>query len=58
MHNKETFTEYLQFVGFTEHEAKTLVLRIIARKASAKDVVLLFEYLDGKRSLQEHLNDC
>lgn len=35
MHNKETFAEYLAFVGFTEDGAKKLISHIIDRKASA-----------------------
>ena len=55
MHNKETFAEYLAFVGFTEDGAKKLISHIIDRKASAEEIILLYEYLNGKKSLQEHL---
>lgn len=48
MHNKETFRDYLLFVGFHEAEIDTITERLIEQKGYKEDFLLFRDYLETK----------
>ena len=57
MHDKETFREYLQFIGIDKKEAAQIGKRIGAQAGTPNDYLYFGKYLEGKRQLHEHIND-
>lgn len=55
-HNKETFYDYLLFVGLDENEAAKTLNRIAKQKGKREDLLLFQYYLEGKN--WKHLFEC
>ena len=56
IHNKDTFIEWLLFVGYTPKEIERIGNRIGAQKGTKEDYNLFFEYLETKAP-DPHLYD-
>ena len=56
-HNKETFQEYLQFIGYTPVEIERIGNRIASQKGTKDDYGLFYEYIATNESLLKHIND-
>lgn len=54
-HNKETFYDYLLFVGLNEDEAAGISERIRNQSATPGDYSYFYSYIRGKKSIYEHL---
>lgn len=57
MHDKETFREYLQFIGIDKKEAAQISKRLRIQEGTRSDYQYFENYLEGKRQLHEHIND-
>lgn len=57
MHNKDTFRDWLLFVGYAPKEVENIGNRIGAQRGTKEDYNLFFEYLATKEDLLEHLYD-
>lgn len=55
-HNKETFRDYLQFVGYTAGEVESVTNRLGEQRATKDDFLLFREYLENKAP-DPHLYD-
>lgn len=47
-HNKETFREYLKFVGYNEAQVEAIGERFIGQQANKRDYLLFQQYIYGK----------
>lgn len=56
LHNKDTFRDWLQFVGYTPKEIESIGTRIGAQKGTKEDYLLFWEYLETKAP-DPHLYD-
>lgn len=57
MHDKETFSEYLVFVGFDEGAAQKTVNRLIACKGTRTDYSYFWDYIDGNSHIYKRMNE-
>lgn len=54
-HNKETFREYLAFVGYSEAQVEEIAGRLIQQEPTQEDYLLFQQYIAGKEF--KHLYD-
>lgn len=55
-HNKETFSDYLQLVGFDEIRANEIINRLAREAGTKRDFAMFREYLETKAP-DPHLYD-
>lgn len=55
MHDKETFREYLQFIGYSSRQVEEIAGRLIQQEPHQEDYLLFQQYIAGKEF--KHLYD-
>lgn len=57
LHDKETFIDYLECLGYTSKEIRAITDRLIAQKMSRHDFDLFIQYIVTDEKLQKHFYD-
>ena len=58
LHDKETFIDYLQDLGYNSKEIRAIFKRIQEQKMSRHDFNLFMQYIMTCSTLQKHFYDC